>query len=144
MESCRERIDEMGVRVVLEACMPGIVGLHLHPRDVGGAILSVDQTDDWTAWPWAGPSWRDHQQTGMVSGIVAVEIQAGDPAAMAERWGEVLGRRIGGTVVALDGGEIRFVPILDGRGEGLAGVELRASRNANLEICGVRFALRKG
>jgi len=134
----------MDVRVVLEARMPGIVGLHLHPRDVGGAILSVDETDDWTAWPWAGPNWRDHRQTGMVSGIVAVEIQAGDPAAMAGRWGEVLGCRAGGTVVALDGGEIRFVPVLDGRGEGVAGVELRASLNADLEICGVRFALRKG
>ena len=144
IESCRERIDEMGVRVVLEAHMPGIVGLHLHPRDVGGAILSVDQTDDWTAWPWAGPSWRDHHQAGIVNGIEAVEIQAGDPAAMAERWGEVLGRRTDGMVVALDGGEIRFVPVLDGRGEGLAGVELRASQNANLETCGVRFALRKG
>jgi len=144
MEGFRDRIGEMDVRVVLEARMPGIVGLHLHPRDVGGAILSVDETDDWTAWPWAGPNWRDHRQTDMVSGIVAVEIQAGDPAAMAGRWGEVLGRRTGGTVVALDGGEIRFVPVLDGRGEGVAGVELRASRNADLEICGVRFALRKG
>ena len=144
LEGFRDRIGEMDVRVVLEARMPGIVGLHLHPRDVGGAILSVDETDDWTAWPWAGPNWRDHRQTDMVSGIVAVEIQAGDPAAMAGRWGEVLGRRTGGTVVALDGGEIRFVPVLDGRGEGVAGVELRASRNADLEICGVRFALRKG
>ena len=144
LEDFRDRIGEIDVRIVLEARMPGIVGLHLHPRDVGGAILSVDETDDWTAWPWAGPNWRDHRQTGMVSGIVAVEIQAGDPVAMAGRWGEVLGRRTGGTVVALDGGEIRFVPVLDGRGEGLAGVELRASRNADLEICGVRFALRKG
>ena len=144
MEGFRDRIGEMDVRVVLEARMPGIVGLHLHPRDVGGAILSVDETDDWTAWPWAGPNWRAHRQTGMVSGIVAVEIQAVDPAAMAGRWGEVLGRRTGGTVVALDGGEIRFVPVLDGRGEGVAGVELRASLNADLEICGVRFALRKG
>ena len=144
LESCRARIAEMDVRVVLEARMPGIVGVHLHPQDVGGAILSVDQTDDWTAWPWAGPSWRDHPQTGMVSGIMAVEIQAGDPAAMAKRWGEVLGRQTTETVVALDGGEIRFVPVLDGRGEGLACVELRASRNADLEICGVRFTLRKG
>ena len=144
MEGFRDRIGEMDVRVVLEARMPGIVGLHLHPRDVGGAILSVDEPDDWTAWPWAGPNWRDNRQTDMVSGIVAVEIQAGDPAAMAGRWGEVLGRRTGGTVVALAGGEIRFVPVLDGRGEGVAGVELRASRNADLEICGVRFALRKG
>jgi len=45
-------------------------------------------------------------------------------------------------VVALDGGEVRFVTIRDDRGEGLAGVEVRASRQADLEIGGVRFALR--
>ena len=143
MEGFRNRIDEMDVRVVLEARMPGIVGLHLHPRDVGGAILSVDETDDWNAWPWAGPDWQYHRRTDLVSGILAVVIQADDPAAMAGRWGEVLGRPADGTVVALDGGEIRFVPVLDGRGEGLSGVELRAGRNADLEVCGVRFALRR-
>ena len=74
MEGFRDRIGEMDVRVVLEARMPGIVGLHLHPRDIGGAILSVDETDDWTAWPWAGPNWRDHRQTGIVSGIVALSL----------------------------------------------------------------------
>jgi len=122
--------------------MPGIRGLHLHPRDVGGAILSVDETDDWTDWPWAGPDWREHRWSGSASGIVAVEIQADDPAAMAGRWGEVLGRPVEETVVALDGGEVRFLPVLDDRGEGLAGMEVRAHRHADLEIGGVRFALR--
>ena len=136
------RLDEAAVRVVLEARMPGIRGLHLHPSDVGGAILSVDESDDWTDWPWAGPDWREHRRTGLVSGIVAVEIQADDPAAMAGRWGEVLGRPVEETVVALDGGEVRFLPVLDDRGEGLVGVEVRARRDADLEICGVRFALR--
>jgi hypothetical protein len=144
MEGFRNRIDEMDVRVVLEARMPGIVGLHLHPRDVGGAILSVDETDDWNAWPWAGPDWQYHRRTDLVNGILAVVIQADDPVAMAGRWGEVLGRPADGTVVALDEGEIRFVPVLDGRGEGLSGVELGAGRNADLEVCGVRFALRRG
>jgi len=136
------RPAEPAVPVVLEARMSGIRGLHLHPRDVGGVILSVDETDDWTDWPWAGPDWREHRRTGLVSGIVAVEIQAEDPAAMAERWGEVLGRPAVETVVALDGGEVRFLPVLDDRGEGLVGVEVRARRDADLEICGVRFALR--
>jgi hypothetical protein len=137
-----DRLGELGVRVVLEARMPGIHGLHLHPSDVGGAILSVDETDDWTDWPWAGPDWREHRRTGLASGIVAVEIQADDPAAMAGRWGEVLGRPVEETVVALDGGEVRFLPVLDDRGEGLAGVEVRARRYADLEVGGVRFALR--
>jgi hypothetical protein len=54
----------------------------------------------------------------------------------------VLGRPVEETVLALDGGEVRFLPVLDDRGEGLVGVEVRARRDADLEICGVRFALR--
>ena len=137
-----DRLGDLGVRVVLEARMPGIHGLHLHPGDVGGAILSVDEADDWTDWPWAGPYWREHRRTGLANEIVAVEVQADDPTAMAGRWGEVLRRPVEDTVVSLDGGEVRFVTIRDDRGEGLAGVEVRASRYADLEIGGVRFALR--
>jgi len=137
-----DRLGDLGVRVVLEARMPGIHGLHLHPGDVGGAILSVDEADDWTDWPWAGPDWREHRRTGLANEIVAVEVQADDPTAMAGRWGEVLRRPVEDTVVSLDGGEVRFVTIRDDRGEGLAGVEVRASRYADLEIGGVRFALR--
>jgi hypothetical protein len=142
LEGLGGRLDDLAVRVVQEARMGGIRGRHLHPADVGGAILSVDEADDWTDWPWAGPDWREHRRTELVSGIVAVEIQADDPTAMAERWGGVLGRQVDGTVVRLDDGEVRFLAVMDDRGEGLAGVEVRAHRDADLEIGGVRFALR--
>ena len=138
----RERLDTLGVRVVLEASMPGIEGVHLHPKDVGGAILSIDETADWLDWPWAGSMWRDHVRTEVVSDLVAVEIQAHNPATKAGRWAAVLGVGRSGSVVLLNEGEIRFVEATDGRGEGVSGLEFRSDRSTDLEIGGVRMALR--
>jgi hypothetical protein len=137
----RRRFDRIGARVVFEGAVEGITGLHLHPRDVGGAILSVDRADDWDSWPWAGADWRRHVCTDVVQGIRAVEVQAADPAAMAGRWSEVLGIPSQGTKLPLDEGEVRFVEALDGRGEGVSGLELAASRNARFELGGVRVSL---
>ena len=32
--------------------------IHLHPRQVGGAILSLDKMIPDEAWLWAGTSWK--------------------------------------------------------------------------------------
>ena len=141
LEPHRRRFAEVGARVVFEAAADGVTGLHLHPSDVGGAILSVDRTDDWDAWPWAGPDWPNHVRTEQVQRIRAVEVQAHDPEAMAARWSDVLGITAGGTTVPLDEGEVRFVEVLDGRGEGVSGLELVAARPGDLEISGVRISL---
>ena len=141
LTSFRDRFRETETRVVFEATTEGVTGLHLHPRDVGGAILSVDQTDDWDAWPWAGPGWRDHIRTGVVQRISAVEVQAEFPETMAERWSEVLGRKNTDTSIALDNAEIRFVEATDSRGEGGSGLELVAAQSGDLEICGIRVSM---
>ncbi|MDW3213464.1 MAG: VOC family protein [Ilumatobacteraceae bacterium] len=147
LEPLRRRLDEHGVRVVFEAADVGIVGLHLHPADIGGAILSVDRADTWGEWQWAGPMWRDHVRDDAVDEIVAVEIEALEPTAMSERWSEVLGcEAIDGTIALPDGGEIRFVRAGD-RGEGVCGVELRTDRADQVgttTICNCRFEVVTG
>ncbi len=140
----RADIEAAAARIVYEAVADGVTGLHLHPADVGGAILSVDGTDTWGEWPWAGPRWRGHIRTSVVSAILAVEVDADDPVAMASRWASVLGARLTGdegTTVALDDGEIRFVPA-GARGEGVSGFVLQAAPGADpidTEIAGCRF-----
>lgn len=143
LDPLRERFAAAGARVVYEAVGDGIIGLHLHPADVGGAILSIDQADTWGEWPWAGPVWREHLRSDVVTEVLAVEIDATDPAAMAARWGEVLGRDAVDDVIALDEGEIRFVTA-GSRGDGVAGFELRAAgaeQAGRVEICGCTFNL---
>ncbi|MBR12324.1 MAG: hypothetical protein CL442_04125 [Acidimicrobiaceae bacterium] len=141
LDGVRRRAVGEGVRIVLEATQPGIVGLHLHPRDLCGAIVSVDETDRWEDWPWAGPSWRDHVRTDVVSSLAAVEVSVADPDLVAARWATVLGVDAVGATVPLDEGEVRFVSAGD-RGEGMSGLELRATEHADLVIGGVRFSLR--
>lgn len=147
LEELRRRFTARGVREVHVAEADGIRGIHLHPRDVGGAILSVDETADWDEWGWAGPTWRQHVRSDVVSDIVAVEIQAQDPAAMAARWADVLDRSVDagdtGPVIELDEGTIRFVAVADGRGEGVSAVDLRSTDGSTRKetICGTTVNL---
>jgi hypothetical protein len=79
-------------------------------------------------WEWGGPHWHDHVRTDVSVAIVGAELQAEDPSRMANRWAAVLGRSAkqndGGWRIDLDEGEIRFVPIRDGRGEGLGAFDV--------------------
>ncbi len=44
---------------------------------------SVDQADPLESWVWAGPDWAYHSLTGVVTAMVAIDIQAQDPEALA-------------------------------------------------------------
>ncbi len=124
----RQRLDRLGVRVVWSADLGDARTVHLHPRDIGGAIVSLDEMDPPASWKWAGPDWQTQVRTDVSSGIVGVEMQSDDPLALAARWAEVLDRQVrevnGGAAIVLDAGTIRFVPARDGRGEGVSGVDV--------------------
>ncbi len=161
LDAERSRVVDAGFRIVHDGGVtqpttaPGesparIHGVHLHPKDVGGAILSIDQSDPPQSWGWAGYDWEYHSRTDVVSDLVAIDIQADDPAGMAERWGRALG--IAATTeagsdpsIALSDAAIRFVAATDGRGDGLAAVDLVATDRSRvgetIELCGTRFNL---
>jgi catechol 2,3-dioxygenase-like lactoylglutathione lyase family enzyme len=126
IKEARARIAAAGARVVEEADLQGgtVAMSHVHPRDVGGAILSLDYMHPWDRWEWGGKDWREHVRTDVSTGLVGAELQGDDPAAMAGRWAAVLGREVEPMgeywrIGLDDGGEIRFVKAADGRGEGL-------------------------
>jgi len=127
----RQRVEQLGVRVAWEIDLGQAATVHLHPRDLGGALLSLDQMTPPASWEWGGPGWEQRRGEGCVSGIRAVVIQADDPATMAKRWGEVLARPVSaqadGYAVTLDEGRVIFVSIDRERavkGEGIIGMEL--------------------
>ncbi|MDY7100474.1 MAG: VOC family protein [Actinomycetota bacterium] len=136
-----KRVAELGVRTIYEAHGEGIRGVHLHPKDVGGAIVSVDVAEPPSSWGWAGPSWRDHVRTDVVTALAGVVVQVTDPDTVAARWAAVLDRPLTGSgrVLAMDdGATIEMVPPGDDRGDGVAGLRLRAADPARV---GERFEL---
>jgi hypothetical protein len=131
LAEARERIIAARARIVDQFDGDGVAFTHIHPRDVGGAIPSVDWMEPPDRWDWGGPKWREHMRTDRVQAIVGAELQAEAPELMAARWAEVLGRdaerkgeawRIG-----LEASEIRFVAIRDDRGEGLRAFDVKAA-----------------
>ena len=111
------------MRIVFEARGDGVTGLHLHPRDVGGAIVSIDRTDVWGEWPWAGPAWRDHVRTSVVTEMIGVDI-GGERSGRDERTvgGRTRAAGAGRASIELDDGTaVRFVAAGD-RGEGIDAV----------------------
>ena len=91
-DDARARIDAAGVRVADELYRNGAGFMHLHPKDVGGTLLSIDYMPHWSDWEWGGPDWQ--RSATRDEAITGVGINALDPQAMAERWGEILGRQI--------------------------------------------------
>jgi catechol 2,3-dioxygenase-like lactoylglutathione lyase family enzyme len=128
LAEARARVRDAGARVVDQTDKDGAAFTHIHPKDICGAILSLDRMNPKERWEWGGPHWQDHVRTDVSVAIVGAELQAEDPNRMANRWAAVLGRHAaqsdGGWRIELDEGEIRFVPIRDGRGEGLGAFDV--------------------
>jgi len=148
LAAARARLPGLGVRVVWTADLPDIAGTHLHPKDVPGAIVSLDWAEPAGSWRWAGPAWTgrvaEHPGGG---GVTGVTIEVADPAAAAARWAAVLGVTwaASGTAAAIEltgwGQRLRFEPARPGRGEGITAVSvagLPAGQAARV-IGGVRF-----
>jgi hypothetical protein len=117
LERERARLAQLGVRIVWESNHPDIRALHLHPKDVGAAIVSLDEATPPSSWRWGGPNWeREKRASGK---IVDATIAARAPAALAAHWAKVLGveppQPVGDTWrVVIEDGELYFAPLRDG------------------------------
>ena len=146
LDGARERAAGLGVRVVWQIDLPDISGTHLHPADMRGAIVSLDRSEPYGTWRWGGPQWTERIGAGAPGRLAGVTLAVSDPAAVAARWGAVLGlEATGGDRPALrvDGGEVRFERAVSELAEGLVEIalelphELPGGREA-IELGGVR------
>ncbi len=145
------RMSALGVRVANELNHAGQYrGLQLHPRDTGGSLLEIN----WTAGgqavggPYhpAGPDWHSAVRTERTKSLLGAEIQTANPAELGTRWAEILDRplhhdRSGAARIDLDAGFIRFVAATDGRGEGLAGIDLRPADREAIRAAAIPLGL---
>ena len=105
------RLADTAIRTVFADDRGNSKAVHLHPKDVPGAIPSLDEMSPPESWFWAGDGWG--QRAGRyVRGILAVEIRSPDPKATGLCWAEAYGIELmpagEGWRLEMDGTEIRF------------------------------------
>lgn len=146
LDGARARVEQMGIRVVWRIDLPDISGTHLHPADMRGAIVSLDQSRPYGTWRWGGPDWTGRTGSGAPGRVAGTTVAVGDPGAVAARWAQVLGVPVSGdgqpvpraaasgegqspfdvapvgdahALLHLDGGQVCFAATDDQRAEGL-------------------------
>jgi len=155
----RARLNKLGVRIVWESTHSDISAVHLHPKDIGAAIVSIDQPIPPESWRWAGPDWQRHVLKTGAQRVTSTTIAAQDPVAMSQRYATVLGTNT--PVVASDTsridiqhGVLNFVAaqsdVLAGFGIKIPNVQEAISAACKqglpvvgntVTICGTRFEL---
>ena len=105
------RLADTSIRTVFADDRGNAKAIHLHPKDVPGAIPSLDEMSPPESWLWAGDGWE--QRAGRyVRGILAVEIRSPVPKATGQCWAEAYGIELmpagEGWRLEMDDTEIRF------------------------------------
>jgi hypothetical protein len=129
-----DHVKSLGIRTVWEGTGDAIRGRHLHPRDTGGTLVSLDQPDVAGEWAWGGPEWKLHRPSSVVSGIDSFTVSVPDPKSSRARW----------TTLGINEA-VHFVAC-GNQPEGLTEVTMKCvdpSRNGEtLNVCGVTITLR--
>ena len=160
----KERVKSEGIRIVWEANREdeGVHAraIHLHPRDIGGAILSLDSMEPKESWLWAGKDWQQKRNEETVSLLNGVHIQSDNPETTMKKWEKALGIRgkykDNKHQLDLVNSRVIFTQDLDGRGEGAEAFEIKVKdkssiiqsaeelnllKNRDVYISGVKFLI---
>ena len=119
----KKNVQENDITVVWESDHPEAKAIHLHPKQMGGAIVSLDWMNPKESWKWAGPNWDKFVNTSVIKRFKGVEIQSDDPEGMKNKWQSVLrvpDENISEYTISFDNTWIRFVKDEDGRGPGVS------------------------
>jgi hypothetical protein len=133
LDGVRERAAGHGVRIAVETQAMGHNIVQLHPLDVG-VLLELDEFLPREAWFWdelPAAKAAHAARTSKADDILAVDVAAGNPAAMARTWAAIIGidppvATADGAALAFGSRTIRFVPARDGR-TGIVAVDVHAT-----------------
>ena len=126
----QKNVKKNNITVVWESEHPEAKAIHLHPKQMGGAIVSLDWMDPKESRKWAGPNWEDFVNTSSIKRFAGVEIQSDDPEGMKKKWQAVLqisDEKTSENQINLENTWIRFIKEEDGRGPGVSSFCLEAS-----------------
>ena len=154
----KKAVQNASIDIVFESEDPNARAIHLHPKQLGGAILSLDSMDPPESWKWAGDNWKEKVNTTLVESIAGVQVQSSDPLEMKRKWQSVLSLDTIDTkpIINLDRTEIEFTEDSDGRGNGVSAFKIKVKDkeeikkrakemglliNNEIEVGGVKFLL---
>lgn len=83
----RAKVDSLGYRRVWNSDLDEISASHIHPADIGGAIVSFDQPRPPESWKWGGPDWKANSIEGGLTGAI---MSSPNPEKLAAKWADVL------------------------------------------------------
>jgi Glyoxalase-like domain len=125
LAGARERAAALGVREVWSVELDDISAVHLHPADIGAAIVSLDRPVPPESWRWGGP-WKPHGDAR----TAGLTLSARDPAALGERWRTVLGS------LELDEGRVE---VAEGGHDAITAFHLNGLPAGDVHAAGARF-----
>jgi len=125
LAGARQRAQELGIREVWSIELDDITACHLHPADIGAAIVSLDRPDPPESWRWAGP-WRPHGEAK----TTGLTLQGPDPQGLAIRWRTVLGH------LEFDDGRLE---IQQGDEDRIAAFHVSGLAEPQIEVAGATF-----
>lgn len=137
LDGIAERAASHGVRIAVQTQAMGRTIVQLHPLDVG-VLLELDEFLPRGAWFWDDLETARAAQASRsrkVDNIVAVDVAAEDPAAMAATWAAIIGidppaHTADGAAIAFSSRTIRFVPAAGGR-TGIVAVDIHVTDRAH-------------
>ncbi len=85
----QQKLVSAGIRQVWNVERPEVSACHVHPKDIGGAIVSFDEMRPVEEWVWGGPDWRANkaQYANLIRGCV---LNSPQPQDLAKRWSDIL------------------------------------------------------
>ena len=157
--------DSIGIRTANLIRHDTYLGVQLHPKDTGGAMLEFNRTDGGqdAMGPYApaGPEWQQSIRRDVTQRLLGADIETPDPAGFAARWSAILQRPVktafdGRLQIPLDSGSVRFMP--SNRPESvLSGIEVQVANpeavlrtakeldcideKGEVSVCGIRVRL---
>jgi hypothetical protein len=146
----RARVEAAGIRIIWETERTEVSAFHVHPKDVGGAIVSFDEMRPADDWVWAGPEWQAHRaaKTGDLRSCL---IEVDDPMVTAAVWAGLLGTQVKyrdaiAVITMDDGAEVQFSKSADQPPRGLIGFSLASlfpepSITTAVQLCGVQISI---
>ena len=145
-ESEQKRVESSGIEIVWHGNRNedeiNARTIHLHPKQVGGAILSIDHMNPKNAWLWAGTNWEKDINKALVSHLCGVNICSANPDNLLSNWEKALGKKrsIGYNSIDLAGSSINFDMNTQSQSEYVSAFQIYTLKKSNIE----KRALSKG